>query len=262
MLKNVYSQNGEDGVIEWIFNRVAPTWQTCCEFGAWDGLHFSNTRLLVERGWSALLIEADEQKFARLEKNNAGFPSVHAVRALVTGRSLTQLVRETFPQGLDFLSVDVDGLDFEILRESDLRPKVICVEVNAGHDPKADGELPRKVAAANIGQPFGVFHALLSKRGYKLVEYTGNAFYVEATAPFDALTPVQAYGRFLDRLSPRERAWLFHVNRGDVPPFHHFRNGLLDELPEASKRYRQSLWRLALHRVGRYLSSHGVLDRR
>ncbi len=44
--RNDYSQNGEDGIIDAIFAAIAPTNRWCCEFGAWDGLHFSNSRRL------------------------------------------------------------------------------------------------------------------------------------------------------------------------------------------------------------------------
>jgi hypothetical protein len=50
-LENVYSQFGEDSILKAIFERI-PTNQngvrTCVEFGAWDGLHFSNTAKLIK----------------------------------------------------------------------------------------------------------------------------------------------------------------------------------------------------------------------
>jgi hypothetical protein len=42
--RNLFSQNGEDGVIERILNIVGQGGRTCCEFGASDGVHLSNTR--------------------------------------------------------------------------------------------------------------------------------------------------------------------------------------------------------------------------
>ena len=41
--KNFYSQYGEDGIIESIFNKidhVCPKQKLCVEFGAWDGKYF------------------------------------------------------------------------------------------------------------------------------------------------------------------------------------------------------------------------------
>ena len=49
--KNFYSENGEDGVLLYILKKTKiikntkPLW--CCEFGAWDGIHGSNTFNLV-----------------------------------------------------------------------------------------------------------------------------------------------------------------------------------------------------------------------
>ena len=54
---NVKSQNGEDGVIEEIFNRIGTKNNICVEFGAWDGIQLSNTfNLWNNREWNAVLI--------------------------------------------------------------------------------------------------------------------------------------------------------------------------------------------------------------
>ena len=47
--KNLYSENGEDGIIQEILRRInfeQNGW--CCEFGAWDGKVGSNTFNLVK----------------------------------------------------------------------------------------------------------------------------------------------------------------------------------------------------------------------
>ena len=56
---NVYSQNGEDGVINALLAifRIRHGW--VCEFGAWDGRYLSNTFNLVENGFSGVFIEGD-----------------------------------------------------------------------------------------------------------------------------------------------------------------------------------------------------------
>ena len=71
--KNTYSQNGEDGVIAEILNRISKQshldkW--CVEFGAWDGVYLSNTcRLIRENQYNAVLIEGDPKRVEQLEKN-------------------------------------------------------------------------------------------------------------------------------------------------------------------------------------------------
>jgi hypothetical protein len=232
--RDVHSQNGEDGIIAAVFSAIGEGDRWCCEFGAWDGIHFSNTRALIEAGWSALLIEADSRRFAELQANNAAFGDrVVAVNQLVTATGADRLDAIADAAGvpeLDLLVLDIDGFDFEVLDGLSRRPRVVCVEVNAGHDPSSAVALPRDVARDNVGQPFGLFHALMAGRGYQLVAYSGNAFYVRDDEPgqLPALTPQEAYAAFLANLDEHGRRWLFHVNRGHVAPYHRFANPLLE----------------------------------
>jgi Methyltransferase FkbM domain len=141
-------------------------------------------------------------------------------------RPLDELLVEAGAPELDLLVIDIDGNDYEVLEGLTVRPRVICVEVNAGHSPGDQDPVPGEVAAENVGQPLAVFAALAKGRGYRLVAYSGNAFFVreDVADGLAELTPQAAYDSFLRHLSHRERAWLFHVNRGEVPPFHRFGN--------------------------------------
>ena len=49
--KNFYSQNGEDGIVLEILKRLKLNLRNkwCCEFGAWDGIHGSNTFNLIKK---------------------------------------------------------------------------------------------------------------------------------------------------------------------------------------------------------------------
>jgi FkbM family methyltransferase len=54
-----YSQYGEDLIIQEIFSRInsPATNFRLLDIGAWDPIEKSNSRLLIEQGWSAVLIE-------------------------------------------------------------------------------------------------------------------------------------------------------------------------------------------------------------
>jgi len=66
--KNIFSQYGEDGIIEEIFKRLeSVSDKQCCEFGAWDGKFLSNTcNLITNHNYEAILIESDKKKFNEL----------------------------------------------------------------------------------------------------------------------------------------------------------------------------------------------------
>nr|VFK56242.1 MAG: hypothetical protein BECKTUN1418F_GA0071002_10832 [Candidatus Kentron sp. TUN]VFK61659.1 MAG: hypothetical protein BECKTUN1418D_GA0071000_115613 [Candidatus Kentron sp. TUN]VFK62495.1 MAG: hypothetical protein BECKTUN1418E_GA0071001_10812 [Candidatus Kentron sp. TUN] len=76
--RNVYSQTGEDGIIEKILDIIPRNDKWCVEFGAWDGSFLSNTRHLIEhKGFSAVLIEA-ENMLALRAKTDRGLFFSHA----------------------------------------------------------------------------------------------------------------------------------------------------------------------------------------
>jgi len=205
----------------------------CCEFGAWDGIHLSNCRNLIERGWTALMIEGDRGRFKDLVSNYASNPKVICENRFVDAgaNSLGSILRANHLTELDFLSIDIDGLDYEIFETLDVLPRVICIEVNAGHSPESGTRLDRDVAMHNVGQPLPVFVSIAEKKGYQLVCYNGNAFFVRselaAGSSLPMLTGLQAYRDFLAYLSRQEREWLYIVNLGVVDPHRRFSNPLL-----------------------------------
>ena len=61
--KRIYSQNGEDGIIEYIFQHISPLHKFAVEFGAYDGIINSNVYNLVENhGWKTLQMDINIPK--------------------------------------------------------------------------------------------------------------------------------------------------------------------------------------------------------
>ena len=232
--RNVFSQNGEDGIIARMFDVIGRGSSTCCEFGAWDGVHLSNCRQLILNGWRGVMIEGDPAKYADLVRTYAGNQRVHCINQFVDafGNSLSSILNRVNVCGIDFLSIDIDGLDYEIFAGLDMAPRVICVEVNAGHNPRGTGRIPRDLAKDNIGQPLGTFSATAKAKGYGLVCYTGNAFYVRMDildrCGAGCRADEEVYAEFLSRLSESEKEWLYLVNKGLNPPYYDFHNPFLD----------------------------------
>lgn len=56
-MSDTYSQYGEDLIIESIFTNIQQHSGRLLDIGAWDPIEKSNSRLLIEHGWSAVLIE-------------------------------------------------------------------------------------------------------------------------------------------------------------------------------------------------------------
>jgi hypothetical protein len=131
-VRNTYSQFGEDGVLAAIFQAIGVENSWCFECGAADGLFFSNTRRLIEGGWSALLVEADPEAFTRLQANNAAFAGrVTCVNARVDDANRLEdlLTACGAPRHLDLAVIDVDGQDYYLWNSMlRYRPRVVVIE--------------------------------------------------------------------------------------------------------------------------------------
>jgi hypothetical protein len=182
--RNVYSQDGEDGVIEKILDVLPDGNKWCVEFGAWDGISLSNTRNLIEhKGYSAVLIEGSEKRIQDLRRNYAHNANVTGVNAFVGFRkddNLDHILRKTrAPRDFDLLSVDIDGNDYHVWKAvEDYQPKVVCIEFNPTIPPAIDFVQPAD-PGVNQGSSLQALARLGREKGYELVAAShSNAFFV------------------------------------------------------------------------------------
>jgi len=203
--KNIFSQNGEDGILNAIFNNLGITSGTFFEFGAADGVWCCNTRAFVLHGWKGLYVEPDTTSFQKLLANTNGYPVICRNQYVESSGPLSienhwsKAVSElSLPSDeLDFLSIDVDGFDDELLESIEtLRPKVIMVEVNAGHHPLYSSRISREIAANNVGQSMYVMTTIIANKGYLPVCYSGNLIFVHESV----IEPVSQYVKSLEEL--------------------------------------------------------------
>jgi hypothetical protein len=181
--RNVHSQYGEDGIVEWIFSRLAPGNKTCVEFGAWDGRNLSNTfNLVAHHGWKAIYIEADPHKFPALTKTAAAYPAITPVCSLVGSAGETALdnilTRHAAPEEFDVLSIDIDGNDYDVWEASvKYRPRLVIVEFNPTFP--ADFDYVDRGGRGFIGSSAAAFMTLAARKGYGLVGATAtNLFFL------------------------------------------------------------------------------------
>lgn len=173
--KNITSQWGEDGIIEEIFNRIGDGSKFCIEFGAWDGIEFSNTwNLWNNRGWGALLIESNTDRTNKLKEKISLFPEVVAYNAFVTSTgedSLDAIIEKVYesPRNIDLLSIDIDGNDYYIWQNLSARPRVVIVEHNLTIPPIFD--IVQK-SGAYFGASAAALVRLGKEKGYSLVACT------------------------------------------------------------------------------------------
>lgn len=178
---NKYSQFGEDGIIEKIFEIINPISKVCIEFGAWDGFHLSNTaKLWAHEDWKGVLIESDFDKYQLLERNIEIYNcvSIHAHVGIEPTNTLEFILEKyNITDSIDLLSIDIDGNDYYIFQNlRTLRPRVIICEFN----PTFPLELKIIPEYNNyMGCSVKALLEVAEQKGYQLVAMTDvNCFFV------------------------------------------------------------------------------------
>lgn len=211
-----HSQNGEDGILLYIFSLLGMNSRRVVEVCAGDGIECNAANLIVNHGWLGLLFDGDAAQVARgrafyATNPNTGISPPTFVSAWITAESIDALVSaHGFSGPIDLLSLDVDGNDYWILNAlTVVQPNVIVVEFNAGCGPEAsvamsyqpDYRLDLTVQPYRCGASLPAFTKLARRKGYRLVGVQSlgfNAFFVRDGVGEDLLperTPQECYLR-------------------------------------------------------------------
>lgn len=179
--RDVFSQNGEDGIVEELLKRLDIKSGYVCEFGAWDGIYLSNTFNLIQKGFKGVFIEGDKDKFQDLLKTCKNYPNIIPINAYVDyegENTLDNLLQKTdIPFDFELLSIDIDSFDYHVWRSLKLyRPKIVIIEINSGINTNNEEHIhtPDKYQGTAFRPTFN----LGIEKGYKFVCHTGNMIFV------------------------------------------------------------------------------------
>ncbi len=181
--RNVASQDGQDGVLEKIFEVIKPVSKIAVEFGGFDGKTMSNTwRLIAEEGWSGILAEANVERCKQIKINHP-YERVTALNHFITWNgenSFDNVInRLKLKAEIDLLSIDIDGNDWHVWNGiHGHKPRVINIEFN----PTVPNDVYFVQAAnpsINQGSSLSAMIKLGKEKGYSLVCIAGmDAFFV------------------------------------------------------------------------------------
>lgn len=184
---NTYSQAGEDAIASYFFSSLGIQKPTYLDIGTNDPIYGNNTFLFYKRGSRGVCIEADPSLMPAIRKARHNDVLLNAAvtfddrkeaefyifeerahntlskeeaeirqqdqrsRLVDTIRiplvSINEVIAQHLKKAPDFLSIDVEGVDLEILKSLDLerfRPALICAETVAfswDHTNEKDSEI-------------------------------------------------------------------------------------------------------------------------
>ena len=183
--KNFFSQNGEDGIVLELLKRLdlKKNFFWCCEFGAWDGKHGSNTFNLVKKyNFNAVYIEGDKSRFKDLLKTQKEYTKIKAFNLFVdwkknSANNLHKILKKTkITKDFEILSIDIDSFDLDVWKSLIYyRPKIVIIEINSGIAPG----ILQTHSENTTGNSFTSTINYAKKNGYELVCHTGNCIFIK-----------------------------------------------------------------------------------
>lgn len=206
----IFSQWGEDGIIQYLVQNLVIEDKTFVEFGV-ESFVEANCRFLMQKDfWQGLVIDGSPNNIARIQQSDIYWKhSLTAIEAFISRDNIASLIDRAPFDKIGILSVDIDGVDYHVLESlTHLRPAIIIVEYNGLFGPAAKVTVPydpkfRRSTAhhSNLywGASISAFDHLLSGHNYAIVGGNAagsNAFFVRQdllNEKIRATTPAQAF---------------------------------------------------------------------
>ena len=110
----VFSQRGEDGILQYIINKIEIPNRIFVEFGV-ENYTESNTRfLLMNNNWSGLVIDGSKANIDFIKNDFIYWKyDITAVESFIDKDNINSLIKNyTSVKDIGLLSVDIDGNDY------------------------------------------------------------------------------------------------------------------------------------------------------
>lgn len=192
-----FSQNGEDGILLFLFALLGTGQRRVLEICAGEGRECNAANLIINHGWEGLLFDGNPENVRRGQQFFAQHPDTFSlpprfVQHWITRENINQLVKENgFTGEIDLLSLDIDGNDYWIWEALDVvSPRVVVAETQCiwGNERAVTVPYDPQFRAGFVNQ-FGVYSGaslpafirLANRKGYRFVgvQRLGfNAFFV------------------------------------------------------------------------------------
>jgi hypothetical protein len=208
----VFSQWGEDGIIQFLLQNVSIKHPIFVEFGV-ENYTESNTRfLLTNNQWSGIVIDGSDENIEYIKKDPIYWAAnLRAISAFITKDNINELITANGVKGdIGILSIDIDGNDYWVWKAIEcISPRIVICEYNSLFGPVAEVTTPYNpnfvrdtahFSKVYYGASISALNKLAVSKGYSLVATNSvgnNIFFVrnDLIKSIPILTPSQTYLR-------------------------------------------------------------------
>jgi hypothetical protein len=141
----VFSQWGEDGILQHLLRHVPISKKVFVEFGV-ENYTECNTRFLLMNGnWAGLVIDGSSKNIDFIRQDEIYWRyNLKADCAFITRENINDLIRRNGIAGeIGLLSIDIDGNDYWVWEAIDIvAPSIVVVEYNSRFGPERAVTVP------------------------------------------------------------------------------------------------------------------------
>jgi hypothetical protein len=211
---SVFSQFGDDGIIQWLINNIDIPNNTFIEFGIED-YGESNTRfLMMNDNWSGLVMDGSIENIEKLKSQYYYWRHDLVAKAIfITRDNIAPLISErNFQTDVGLLHIDLDGNDYYIWKAIQaIRPIIVIVEYNSlfGIDRPIsviyDDAFVRSAAHYSTlfwGSSLLSLYKLSEEKGYSFIGCNSagnNAYFVRNDKINEKINPVSLAEGFVEK---------------------------------------------------------------
>ncbi|WP_316824800.1 hypothetical protein [Pedobacter miscanthi] len=230
----IFSQFGDDGIIQYLIKNVNIGNKIFIEFGVEDFLE-SNTRfLMVNNNWSGLVMDGSETSINRLKAQTWFWKyDLQCKAVFIEKNNINEILAHFGFANIGILHIDLDGNDYHILEEielSVLNPSILIMEYNSVFGDERKITVPyrkdfsrSKAHYSNLywGASLPAIAHLANTKGYKLVGCNlagNNAYFIRENLLNEKVREVSlksAYNKSLYRESRNEDGSLSYLREDD-----------------------------------------------
>ena len=190
----VFSQFGDDGIIQFLINRVQPEKKLFVEFGV-ENYDESNTKfLLLNNNWKGLIFDGDQKNMEYVRNQDYFWRySLTAEAHFITRENINGLISSNgFEGSVGILHIDLDGNDYWIWETiQSVSPDILILEYNSVFGNENAWTVPYKADFyrtkehySNLfwGASLPALNLLSRRKGYSFVgcnDAGNNAYYVK-----------------------------------------------------------------------------------
>jgi hypothetical protein len=191
---SVFSQFGDDGIVQFLAGLIPSEFHSFIEFGVQD-YQESNTRLLLQRdNWRGLIIDASKENVQKIKSSYYFWRhDLTALAQFVTKDDINGIISGAgFHGRIGLLHIDIDGMDYWVWEAIEIvRPLIFIAEYNSVFGWKASVSVPyeerfsrQDAHPSNLyfGASLSAFVDLAVRRGYRFLgcnQAGNNAFFLD-----------------------------------------------------------------------------------